>query len=146
MYYVQTQTLAKSSYATQRNAGRPRRHWHERPGILYSIGNPVSDQQISPRLYRWDIYNIIYFPCITMSFAVLFLSSCFAAIGLIWAIQLYHSVTTRLSDIPGPPAPSYFVGNVQDLSRAPMGTKMNAWTKEYGHTYKIRGALMVRFS
>ena len=81
-----------------------------------------------------------------MSFAVLFLCSCFAAIGVIWAIRLYHSVTTRLSDIPGPPVPSYIVGNVEEISRAPMGTKMNTWTKEYGQTYKIRGALMVRFS
>ena len=65
---------------------------------------------------------------------------------VIWVIHLYHSATTRLSDIPGPPAPSYIVGNIEELSGVPMGTKMNTWTKEYGQTYKIRGALMVRFS
>lgn len=80
-----------------------------------------------------------------MSFALLFLCSCFGAMGVIWVIHLYHS-STRLSDIPGPPVPSYIVGNVQELERAPMGTKMNTWTKKYGQTYKIRGALMVRFS
>ncbi|KAF8462798.1 cytochrome P450 [Gautieria morchelliformis] len=36
---------------------------------------------------------------------------------------------------------SFLVGNIEELDRAPMGTKMILWAKQYGQTYKIRGPL-----
>ncbi|KAF8473770.1 cytochrome P450 [Gautieria morchelliformis] len=56
-------------------------------------------------------------------------------------IHWYLGTVSRLEDIPGPPVPSLLVGNIEELDRAPMGTKMILWAKQYGQTYKIRGPL-----
>ncbi|KAF8494762.1 cytochrome P450 [Gautieria morchelliformis] len=56
-------------------------------------------------------------------------------------IHWYLGTVSRLEDIPGPPVPSFLVGNIEELDRAPVGTKMILWAKKYGQTYKIRGPL-----
>jgi hypothetical protein len=78
-----------------------------------------------------------------MASPVLLLTSCVVSVAVAKLLRWYQSVTTRLSDVSGPPPPSYIIGNIQELAKAPMGTKMNQWTKTYGQTYKLRGALMV---
>ncbi|KDR69692.1 hypothetical protein GALMADRAFT_255863 [Galerina marginata CBS 339.88] len=77
-----------------------------------------------------------------MSFSAPFICSCIGTMAVVGLIRWYYSVTTRLQGIPGPPLRSTIVGNLEELSRAPMGTKMNVWARKYGQTYKIRGALM----
>lgn len=55
----------------------------------------------------------------------------------------WYRWSNRLKELPEPPVPSYIVGHVGELERAPMGTKMNVWAKKYGQTYKMRGPLLV---
>ncbi|KAF8512434.1 cytochrome P450 [Gautieria morchelliformis] len=52
-------------------------------------------------------------------------------------IHWYLGTVSRLEDIPGPPVPSFLVGNIEELDRAPMGTKMILWAKQYGQTYRF---------
>ncbi|KAG7442327.1 cytochrome P450 [Guyanagaster necrorhizus] len=44
-----------------------------------------------------------------------------------------------LAKVPGPPAPSLFLGHALDLDRAPIGTRHNKWAREYGPTYRLSG-------
>jgi len=74
-----------------------------------------------------------------LSLPLSLIAGAFLAILIYW----YFGTVSRLADIPGPPVPSILVGNVEELERAPMGTKMILWAKQYGPTYKIRGPLFV---
>ncbi|KAF8970724.1 cytochrome P450 [Flammula alnicola] len=75
------------------------------------------------------------------SVTLLFLSLAAAALVAV-LIRWYFTITSRLVDIPGPPSPSYMIGHLGELERAPMGTKMNVWAKRYGQTYKLRGPFL----
>ncbi|KAF8994998.1 cytochrome P450 [Cyathus striatus] len=71
---------------------------------------------------------------------LLFIFSAFCA-GFIAILvhRWYRFTTSRLKELPGPPVPSFALGNAGELERSPMGTRMNLWSREYGLTYKIRG-------
>ncbi|GJJ08426.1 hypothetical protein Clacol_002642 [Clathrus columnatus] len=60
---------------------------------------------------------------------------------LIVSIRWYLNISQRLTDVPGPPVPSFIVGNVLELEQAPMGTLLLRWAKQYGQTFKIAGPL-----
>jgi hypothetical protein len=53
------------------------------------------------------------------------------------------SRTRRLHGLDGPDSPSFFLGHVVDLRRAPLGTRWNVWQRKYGATYRVMGVLLV---
>jgi hypothetical protein len=63
-----------------------------------------------------------------------------------WVIRYFQARAHELSELSGPPNPSPFTGNLDDVRSARGGTRYNVWQAEYGATYRMHGALWVRAS
>ncbi|KZT02809.1 cytochrome P450 [Laetiporus sulphureus 93-53] len=47
---------------------------------------------------------------------------------------------STLNDVSGPPSPSWLLGHGIVIHKAPVGTLYKKWAREYGPTYKLKGA------
>lgn len=47
--------------------------------------------------------------------------------------------TSSMRDLPGPPSPSWFYGNLAEIAAAEARSLNERWTEQYGHTITYRG-------
>ena len=52
--------------------------------------------------------------------------------------------TSSMRELPGPPSPSWFYGNLAEIVTAEARSLHEKWTEQYGHTMSYRGMWNVK--
>lgn len=62
------------------------------------------------------------------------------AAWLLWKVVrvVVRLRTSSMRDLPGPPSPSWFYGNLAEVAAAEARSLNEKWTEQYGHTITYR--------
>lgn len=61
------------------------------------------------------------------------------SIGRSFVLLIFRQLCSPLRYLPGPPAPSFFMGNLEEMHNMENNDLIARWARTYGHTFVYRG-------
>ncbi|KAF8909014.1 cytochrome P450 [Gymnopilus junonius] len=63
----------------------------------------------------------------------------FVSLGRSFILLIFRQLCSPLRYLPGPPAPSFFMGNLEEMHNMENNDLIARWARTYGHTFVYRG-------